>query len=80
MDKKLNKNQIIKQSQGICNPQVKRLYNLKEAAFYLGRSDWGMRDLVWKGAIAYVQDGRRYYFDLNDLDKYISKNKKECST
>jgi hypothetical protein len=34
----------------------KRLYTLKEAAEYLGRSDWAMRELMWKGAIPYVRE------------------------
>ena len=32
---------------GATNPLGKRLYTLKEAAQYLGRSDWGMRDMLW---------------------------------
>ena len=33
----------------------KRLYTLKEAARYLGRSDWGMRELMWAGEIPFVR-------------------------
>jgi excisionase family DNA binding protein len=53
----------------------KRLYTLKEAAEYLGRSDWAMRELMWKGAIPYVRDGRKIYFDIVDLDEFVEKNK-----
>lgn len=55
--------------------QTKRLYNLKEAAEYLGRSVWSMRELYWKGALPAVRDGRRIYFDIKDLDRYIESNK-----
>ena len=77
MPKKINKNQTIKQSQGISNPLEKRLYTLKEAAFYLGRSEWGMRDLMWKQLIPVVREpgARKVFFDRSDLEKYIEKNK-----
>jgi excisionase family DNA binding protein len=56
---------------------VKRLYTLKEAARYLGRSDWGMRELMWAGKIPFVrtEGGKKFYFDVSDLDDYIKKNK-----
>jgi excisionase family DNA binding protein len=55
----------------------KRLYTLKEAAVYLGRSEWGMRDLVWSGRIPVVRNegGRKLFFDLRDLDAFIEKSK-----
>ena len=53
----------------------KRLYTIKEAAEYLGRSTWSMRELVWAGKIPFVKDGRKFYFDIKDLDDYIEKNK-----
>jgi len=56
---------------------IKRLYTLKEAARYLGRSDWGMRELMWAGKIPFVRPdgGRKIYFDVSDLDEYIEINK-----
>jgi hypothetical protein len=58
-------------------PEQKRLYTLKEAAQYLGRSEWGMRDLAWKRLIPTVitKGGRKIYFDIMDLDDFIEKNK-----
>ena len=55
----------------------KRLYNIREAAQYLGRSVWGMRDLVWKREIPVVKSagGRKMFIDVQDLDAYISRNK-----
>jgi excisionase family DNA binding protein len=34
-----------------------------------------MRELVWGGKIPFVKDGRKFYFDIEDLDEYIEKNK-----
>jgi hypothetical protein len=67
----------LKEAQRIHNPLGKRLYTLKEAAEYLGRSVWGMRDLIWKQVIPVVKQPmcRKIYLDINDLDKFIEKNK-----
>jgi hypothetical protein len=55
----------------------KRLFTLKEAAVYLGRSEWGMRELIWKRAIKVVREpgGRKIFLDLDDLNAYIDSNK-----
>ncbi len=55
----------------------KRLFTLKEGAEYLGRSEWGMRDLIWKQAIPVVKQPmcRKIYLDITDLDAFIEKNK-----
>jgi len=67
----------LKRAQGICNPVRKRLLTLKESAEYLGRSVWGMRDLIWKHTIPVVkqQGCRKMYLDINDLNTFIEKNK-----
>ena len=59
------------------NPLCKRLYTLKEAAEYLGRSVWGMRDLIWSQVIPVVKQygSRKMYIDIADLDAFIEKNK-----
>ena len=64
-------------AQRICNPLGKRLFTLKEAAEYLGRSAWGMRELIWSQVIPVVKQGgcRKIYLDINDLDAFIEKNK-----
>ena len=54
---------------------TKRLYDLKEAAYYLGRPIFSVRGLIWKGALPYVKEGRRQYLDVYDMDKYIECNK-----
>lgn len=58
-------------------PIGKRLYTLKEAARYLGRSDWGMRDLIWAGKIPVVREegGRKIFIDVHDLVAYVERNK-----
>lgn len=65
----------LKGAQGIGNPLNKRLYDLKEAAIYLGRPIFSIRTLIWKGALPYVKEGRRQYLDVYDMDKYIERNK-----
>ncbi len=74
---RLKQNQRIKEAQGISNPMPKRLFTLKEAAEYLGRSEWGMRELIWAGDIPVVRQngGRKIYLDLQDLNAYVDKNK-----
>ena len=54
---------------------VKRLYTLKDAAAYLGRPVYGVRALIWKGRLPVIQDGRKMYIDLHDLELYINRSK-----
>ena len=77
MNKKTQTGTELQKAQRIYNPLGKRLYTLKEGAQYLGRSVWGMRDLIWAQVIPVVkQHGcRKIYLDINDLDKFIEKNK-----
>lgn len=55
----------------------KRLFTLKEAAVYLGRTEWGMRDLIWSGQVPVVrnQGGRKIFIDVLDMDAFINKQK-----
>ena len=69
------RNQVIKREQGISNPLPKRLYTISEAAHYLGRTLWSMRELIWKGSIPIVREGKRIFVDIADLDSYVTKNK-----
>jgi hypothetical protein len=59
------------------SPLGKRLFSLKEAAEYLGRSIWGVRDLIWSQTIPVVKQAgcRKMYLDINDLNAFIEKNK-----
>ena len=77
-NKKTDKIRVVKNPQGIGNPSdllPKRLFTLKEAAVYMGKTLWGMRQLVWQGRIQIVRDGRKMLVDIKDLDSYIEKNK-----
>ena len=55
----------------------KRLFTLKEAAEYLGRSEWGMRTLIWSREIPVVKinGGRKIFVDVNDLNAFIERYK-----
>ncbi len=62
-------------AQRISNPLPKRLYTLSEAAHYLGRTLWSIRELIWKGSIPIVREGKRIFIDINDLEMYVTKHK-----
>lgn len=66
-----------KQLQGICNSLGKRLYTLREAAEYLGRSVWSMRELIWSGQVPVVkgEGSRKIFLDVVDLNEFIDRNK-----
>ncbi len=53
----------------------KRLFSLKEAAVYLGKGLYGIRELVWCGKLPIVRDGRKQMIDREDLDRYIQARK-----
>ena len=53
----------------------KRLLTIKEAAIYLGRSVYGVRELIWSGKLPYVRFDRRIHLDIHDLEKFIEENK-----
>ena len=65
----------LKKAQGTTYPLNKRLYDLKEAAIYLGRPVFSVRTLVWNGALPVIKDGRKLYLDIFDMDTYIERNK-----
>ncbi|MBN1636313.1 MAG: helix-turn-helix domain-containing protein [Deltaproteobacteria bacterium] len=80
MAKKTQTGKGLEKAQGIGNPVRKRLFTVKEAAVYLGRGDYGMRELVWSGEIPVIVGPRakKQYLDIVDLDNYINKNKSFC--
>jgi hypothetical protein len=60
------------------NSMPKRLFTIKEAAVYLGRGVWGVRDLIWKGILPVVKNrdnGKKLFIDIEDLNKFIDQNK-----
>lgn len=54
---------------------TKRLYSIEEAAQYLGRSEWGIRRLIWKGKLPQVKCDKRVHLDIQDMDRFIETNK-----
>ena len=74
---KIKQYQTIRKTHGIVDPMHKRLFTLKEAAEYLGRSEWSMRELIWGGEIPVVrrEGGRKIFLDILDLMEFIEKNK-----
>ncbi len=74
---KVNQNHKIIKTQRTSIPAGKRLYTLKEAAEYLGRSEWGMRELIWSGTIPVVktEGARKIFLDIDDLNNFIDRNK-----
>jgi excisionase family DNA binding protein len=54
---------------------VKRLYTIAEAAVYLGRTEWSVRELIWKGTLRKVAVGRRVHLDLHDMNDFIECHK-----
>lgn len=59
------------------NRVSKRLYSIKEASVYLGRTVWAVREMIWAGKIPIVRDGRRILIDIFDMDRWVDRNKME---
>ena len=70
-------------AQGIRNPvRLKakptiqpRLYDLNTAAYYLGRSVYSLRTLIWNGELPVVKSGKKMWIDIVDLNIWVDKNK-----
>lgn len=68
-------------AQRISSPFAKRLYTLKEAGVYLGRSEYSVRTLIWNGVLPVVKNpngadsGKKMWVDVLDLDLFIERNK-----
>ncbi|MHB9098335.1 MAG: helix-turn-helix domain-containing protein [Syntrophales bacterium] len=77
MASKITTGAPVQKSLGSGPPVHKRLYTLKEGAAYLGRSEWGMRELIWAGVIPVVkpQAARKIFLDVQDLDRFVETNK-----
>lgn len=57
-------------------PEPERRYlRIKEAAAYLGATEWFIYTLTWKRAIPFAKIGKRLVFDRVDLDTYIQNAK-----
>ncbi len=56
-------------------PLARRLYDLKAISDHLGIPVHTVRELLWRGDLAYVRIGRRQYVDIKDVDGLIEQNK-----
>lgn len=54
---------------------VKRLLTAKEAAEYIGRSTGAVQHLIARQELPTVRNGRRVHVDIEDLEKWIERNK-----
>lgn len=52
-----------------------RLFTVKEAAAYIGRTEQAVQHLIHKRELAVVRKGRRVHLDRGDLDRWIEANK-----
>jgi len=52
-----------------------RLFNVRDAATYLGCTIWFVRNLGWSDALPIIKLGNRWLFDKSDLDAYIDRMK-----
>lgn len=55
----------------------KRVYNIDEAAEYLGMSEETVRDLVGAGKLQSIRPTRKLQFDIQDIDAFIDGLKKK---
>jgi excisionase family DNA binding protein len=76
------KKQDVTKTGGIRNPETKpkeplkkRLLTVQEAGEYLGRSDWSIRELIWKGSLPIVREGRRIHLAIEDLETWVEQHK-----
>ncbi len=53
----------------------KRLYSIKEAAMYIGRSERALREMIWAKKIAVIRDGKRILLDIRDINEWIETHK-----
>ena len=57
-----------------------RLLDAKTAARALGLPYCTLRDVTFRGELAVVKVGRRWYFDRRDLEQYIDRHKETFTT
>jgi len=54
---------------------MSKLLNAKAAAEYVGLTPWQVRSLAWDCQIPRVVVGRRHYFAVEDLDKWVHESR-----
>ncbi len=53
----------------------KRLYAIKEAAQYMGRTERALREMIWAKKIPIIRDGKKILLDIKDMDAWIETHK-----
>jgi len=56
-------------------PAAQRLYSVDDAAIYLGRTPWAVRELIYRGALPSIRADRRVQVDVRDLDAFIERHR-----
>ncbi|RJR47693.1 MAG: DNA-binding protein [Desulfobacteraceae bacterium] len=64
-----------KQTRMIGNPLPKRLFTLKEAGVYLGRSEYSVRCLIWDRQLPVIRQGKKQWLDIRDMDAWIDRTR-----
>lgn len=54
----------------------RRLCAIAEAARYLSLSTWTIREMIWRGDLPHVRQGRRILLDLRDLEAWVDREKR----
>jgi excisionase family DNA binding protein len=52
-----------------------RVLTVKQAAQYIGMSQWFIRELVYGRKVPYINVGKKIMFDRSDLDTYLDERK-----
>lgn len=52
-----------------------RLLSVKDAAAWLGISQWALRERIWAGDLPIVRWQRKQMIDIGDLEKLIDRYK-----
>jgi excisionase family DNA binding protein len=65
-------------SQQDINYPTPRLLRIKQAATYLGGTEWFVRTLIWGREIPFLKLGKRLLLDRSDLDRYIDSQKERA--
>jgi excisionase family DNA binding protein len=53
----------------------RRLLNVREAAEYLGRTEDAVYQLINRGKIAAIREGRRVHIEVAELDAFVDRGK-----
>ncbi|HMK23896.1 MAG TPA: helix-turn-helix domain-containing protein [Terriglobales bacterium] len=56
--------------------QLPRLLTLKQGGAELGLPVWTLRTAIWKGELAHVRIGRQIRIDKNDLEDWLTRQKR----